>query len=162
LSGCRAAMPNINMLEISGKPLVTKYIDNPCPKCGRNLRVRTTYIGRKIACNHCNHGFLVKADTAPERGALPPDKPAGTMTREPELEQLREQVRALDEESRKLRTELAARSLEQETDRQRLRSAQEEIVRFGVQVHDLQGQLAQAREYGQRANGSQREVEELR
>lgn len=33
----------------------------PCPTCGRSLRVRVEYLGRQVACQHC-HGRLLACD----------------------------------------------------------------------------------------------------
>lgn len=33
----------------------------PCPTCGRSLRVRVEYLGRQVACQHC-HGRFVACD----------------------------------------------------------------------------------------------------
>jgi len=33
------------------------YFDQECPICGRNLRVRVQYQGRRVVCQHCRGEF---------------------------------------------------------------------------------------------------------
>jgi DNA-directed RNA polymerase subunit RPC12/RpoP len=33
------------------------YYDQDCPTCGRALRIRKTYLGRRVQCRHCNAEF---------------------------------------------------------------------------------------------------------
>ena len=33
------------------------YYTQECPTCGRSLRVRVGYLGRQVACQHCNARF---------------------------------------------------------------------------------------------------------
>ncbi|MCA9266858.1 MAG: hypothetical protein KDA41_00230 [Planctomycetales bacterium] len=33
------------------------YFNQECPICGRHLRVRVTYLGRQVICQHCNGRF---------------------------------------------------------------------------------------------------------
>jgi hypothetical protein len=33
------------------------YYTQECPTCGRSLRVRVAYLGRQVACQHCNARF---------------------------------------------------------------------------------------------------------
>ena len=37
---------------------MTDYTEIPCPNCQRQLRVRSEYAGKVIACKHCEHAFL--------------------------------------------------------------------------------------------------------
>ena len=39
-----------------------------CPTCGRRLRIRVEYLGRKLACSHCR-GKLIARDPAAPDGA---------------------------------------------------------------------------------------------
>ena len=34
------------------------YYIQECPTCGRNLRVRVAYLGKRVACKHCSSEFL--------------------------------------------------------------------------------------------------------
>ncbi len=45
----------------------TAFFVQECPTCGRSLRVRVEYLGRRLVCQHCR-GAL----TAHGPGALPP------------------------------------------------------------------------------------------
>jgi DNA-directed RNA polymerase subunit RPC12/RpoP len=40
-----------------------------CPTCGRRLRIRVEYLGRKLACSHCR-GKLIARDPAGPEGAV--------------------------------------------------------------------------------------------
>jgi hypothetical protein len=33
------------------------YFVQECPICGRNLQIRLEYLGRAVACQHCNGQF---------------------------------------------------------------------------------------------------------
>ena len=49
---------------------VSTYFDEQCPVCGRGLRIRIEYQGRRVKCRHC-HGQFVACD--PASGIDPPD-----------------------------------------------------------------------------------------
>ncbi|MEO0531327.1 MAG: hypothetical protein AAF266_12250 [Planctomycetota bacterium] len=45
----------------------------PCPACGRNLQVRVDYLGKGIACQHCQASFVAQQVTkqpAPSESGL--------------------------------------------------------------------------------------------
>jgi hypothetical protein len=44
------------------------YFVQECPTCGRRLQIRVEYLGRKVACQHCQ-GTFVAADPNGRRGA---------------------------------------------------------------------------------------------
>lgn len=33
------------------------YFNQECPICGRHLRVRVAYLGKQVACQHCDGRF---------------------------------------------------------------------------------------------------------
>lgn len=35
----------------------TTYYEQECPTCGRMLRVRVSYLGRSVICQHCHAQF---------------------------------------------------------------------------------------------------------
>ena len=37
------------------------YFVQECPTCGRSLRIRVEYLGKRVVCQHC-HGSLVGRD----------------------------------------------------------------------------------------------------
>ena len=39
------------------------YFVQECPICGRTLQIRLEYLGRSVACQHCN-GHFVASDPA--------------------------------------------------------------------------------------------------
>ena len=39
------------------------YFVQECPTCGRRLQVRVEYLGRRVACQHCQ-GIFVATDPA--------------------------------------------------------------------------------------------------
>ncbi|QDV74598.1 hypothetical protein [Botrimarina mediterranea] len=41
----------------------------PCPACGRNLQVRVDYLGKGIACQHCNASFVAQQATRAPRAS---------------------------------------------------------------------------------------------
>ncbi|TWT98039.1 hypothetical protein Pla108_21940 [Botrimarina colliarenosi] len=69
----------------------------PCPACGRNLQVRVDYLGKGIACQHCNASFVAQQAT---RQPLPSESGLALLDRADEL------LRALE----KRRLEKAAAS----------------------------------------------------
>ena len=47
----------------------TYYIQE-CPTCGRSLRIRVSYLGRRVACQHCGGEF---GACDPASAAYPPN-----------------------------------------------------------------------------------------
>ena len=47
--------------------LQSPYFVQPCPVCGRPLRVRVVYLGRRVTCQHCLGRFKA-SDPALWRG----------------------------------------------------------------------------------------------
>jgi hypothetical protein len=72
---------------------VTDYSKLVCPKCQRQLRVRTEYAGKVIACKFCGQAFVVTPRPAPTAA---PAQAAGSRTA------------SLDDKILRLRHELAA------------------------------------------------------
>lgn len=42
------------------------YYLQPCPTCGRSLRVRVEYLGRQVICQHCQGRFLACDPDSPQ------------------------------------------------------------------------------------------------
>jgi hypothetical protein len=42
------------------------YLEFACPGCGRDLRVRDTYIDQVVFCNHCDQPFVPQAELTPQ------------------------------------------------------------------------------------------------
>ena len=53
-----------------------------CPTCGRNLRVRVEYLGRRLVCQHCRGALTAHGGGAPSPAA---DDRAGLLARADEL-----------------------------------------------------------------------------
>jgi hypothetical protein len=47
------------------------YYDQPCPVCGRSLRIPVQYQGRQVRCRHC-HGQFEAYD--PSSADYPPEE----------------------------------------------------------------------------------------
>jgi hypothetical protein len=45
----------------------TTYFVQECPTCGRRLQIRVEYLGKRVACQHCQ-GTFVAAEPASLRG----------------------------------------------------------------------------------------------
>jgi hypothetical protein len=43
------------------------YFVQECPTCGRRLQIRVDYLGKKVACQHCQGTFLA-AESSNLRG----------------------------------------------------------------------------------------------
>lgn len=43
------------------------YFVQECPTCGRHLQIRVEYLGKRVACQHCQ-GVFVAADASNVRG----------------------------------------------------------------------------------------------
>ena len=53
------------------------YTRIPCPKCGHELKIREEYLGQRVACKHCSHAFVARAEEpAPASRPAPPLDPA--------------------------------------------------------------------------------------
>ncbi|HEX7378676.1 MAG TPA: hypothetical protein VF278_16265 [Pirellulales bacterium] len=48
------------------------YFVQECPTCGRSLRIRVEYLGKRLVCQHC-HGALVASDCPTPRRCLDGD-----------------------------------------------------------------------------------------
>src|SRR5262245_49957120 len=107
-----------------------------CPKCKRSLRVRTSYIGHRIACKSCEYVFKVSAP--PEQAVPPPPQEAdpGRAAR-------------LEEELQRARADLAARTSERDEAGRHLDEARGEIARLQVQVQELQVKIEEIRQGAQ-------------
>ncbi len=46
------------------------YFTQECPTCGRRLQIRVEYLGKKLACRHCQ-GQFVASDPASTRCDCP-------------------------------------------------------------------------------------------
>jgi chromosome segregation ATPase len=55
--------------------IVSDYLEMPCPQCKRSLRIRTSYVGLRLACKHCQHKFRVEGESKPPISPAP-GKPA--------------------------------------------------------------------------------------
>lgn len=62
----------------------------PCPACGRNLQVRVDYLGKGIACQHCQASFVAQQAT---RTPSPSESGLALMDRADELLKAVEQRR---------------------------------------------------------------------
>jgi chromosome segregation ATPase len=165
------------------------YLELTCPGCQRKLRIRTKYIGLRVACSHCQHNFLVEA---PEGTAASGPTPSGYAPAPPDLAAEQQRVAELDSELQQLRQQLADRAAEcaqateqlreaetrhaeerreLEADRSRIEEQVEQLKRQVQEAHELQPRLAQVREAEQRleselsriraeAEGLQRERDE--
>ncbi len=47
-------------------PGATYYVQE-CPTCGRRLQIRVEYLGKRVACQHCQ-GTFVAAESSGQRG----------------------------------------------------------------------------------------------
>jgi hypothetical protein len=43
------------------------YFVQECPTCGRRLQIRVEYLGKRVACQHCQ-GTFVAAESSGPRG----------------------------------------------------------------------------------------------
>jgi len=39
------------------------YFSQACPTCGRRLMIRVEYLGKRVACQHCQGQFLAQDST---------------------------------------------------------------------------------------------------
>src|SRR5271165_524934 len=109
---------------------VTQYIEMPCPQCGRGLRVRTSYVGLRLACKYCRHNFQV---TGEGRTAAPPSTPATPDA----ADALRRQTEALELELGKVKAEVAVRESEYQDVVRQLQTALEDRDRARAPSHDV-------------------------
>ncbi len=72
----------------------------PCPACGRSLQVRVDYLGKGIACQHCQASFVAQQET---RTPSPSESGLALLDRADEL------LKAIEKRKR----EMAAEKVEQ-------------------------------------------------
>ena len=46
---------------------ISTYFVRQCPTCGRRLQIRVEYLGKKVACEHCQ-GTFVAVESGHSRG----------------------------------------------------------------------------------------------
>ncbi|HEV3083689.1 MAG TPA: hypothetical protein VGY66_28165, partial [Gemmataceae bacterium] len=118
---------------------MTQYVESACPSCHHPVRIRTEYLGKRIACKHCNHTFVAQPDQ------LPPAPTAAAP--QPPTEGIADQgVAALEEQLKQVRAELAARTQEHAAAEKKLTETQDEANGLRTALRDLQRQLEQAHE----------------
>lgn len=61
----------------------TTYFVQECPTCGRRLRIRVDYLGKRVACQHCQ-GAFVATESSNVRGE-PVDQGSSLLRRANEL-----------------------------------------------------------------------------
>jgi hypothetical protein len=59
------------------------YFHQECPTCGRQLRIRVEYLGKPVACQHCQ-GTFVAAESSSTRDG-PVDQGSALLRRANEL-----------------------------------------------------------------------------
>ncbi len=59
------------------------YFVQECPTCGRGLQIRVEYLGKPVACQHCQ-GTFVAAESSSIRGG-PVDQGSALLRRANEL-----------------------------------------------------------------------------
>src|SRR5262249_21174217 len=96
---------------------MSTHFETICPNCQRPLRVRLEYVGKRVACRHCNQAFKIPppgeaaqppsaAAHGPETIAAPHDDLKVVSLRR-ELEQARLEVEIEHSEIESLRAKLA-------------------------------------------------------
>jgi chromosome segregation ATPase len=104
------------------------YLDIECPGCGRDLRVRDTYVGQVVFCNNCDQPFIPQAEAIPteipQQAAYSPavDSACGNLADD-------------DGRLQDLVLELATQRTETEALRQELQSANNTIAHAREQAH---------------------------
>ena len=58
---------------------VAYHFTQPCPTCGRQVRIAISYLGRTVACQHCQAEFDAFDDG--EGDSVPPETTAPLMER---------------------------------------------------------------------------------
>jgi chromosome segregation ATPase len=86
---------------------VPQYFEMSCPQCGKGLRIRSTYVGLRLACKQCGHTFQFQGNgQQPQPAAAPPAAAASDLA--PELAAARQRAATLEQELETARIELAA------------------------------------------------------
>jgi chromosome segregation ATPase len=92
---------------------VTTKLELPCPNCQRNLRIRTEYVGKRIACKYCEHVFRPEA----KDGHMPPPAAPAAAPPAPDVaaQAAQQRIAQLQTELRKAQSDLADRTAEHGT-----------------------------------------------
>jgi hypothetical protein len=133
-----------------------RYVELPCRNCQRLLRVRTEYVGRRIACKYCRNVFRPEAEDGQllplaVRLAAPP-RPGAAGQRLAQLEADLQQVRG----------ELAARSADHAAAVQDAERARAEAARLAEEVQAVHGGASAAADLRTELAAASREAEHLR
>ena len=135
-----------------------RHVRITCPHCQRGgLRVRPEYLGRRVACKHCDHVFPARAAEDPGTGPSPdgpaPAEPASAAV----IAEAGRRATALEGEIERVRAELATRSGKYATTRRKLHEVRVQLGQSEDRGHRLQEQLDGAR--GQLRSTSQQRDE---
>jgi chromosome segregation ATPase len=127
---------------------VTQYFEMPCPHCRRGLRIRTTYVGRRLLCKYCKHDFRV-AGEKPAAAAAVPDAEAPPAPAAAEAEALRRRVAELEQDLDRAHGESAVAASEHARGRERIEALESQLAaanRAGLAAAELRRQLDAVRE----------------
>ncbi|HEV3119441.1 MAG TPA: hypothetical protein VGY58_20460, partial [Gemmataceae bacterium] len=133
---------------------MVQYIESACPSCHRPVRIRTEYLGKRIACKYCNHTFV------PEAGTLPPPPVAMQAPPGPDPA-TRQRIATLEEELKQARDELAIQANEHRTVTLKLQEAQGELAHLREAAQNLQRELDQAGSGQKQVSGLEEQLARL-
>src|SRR4051812_19963269 len=114
---------------------MSPYLHMNCPRCQKELRVRSEYVNRRVTCKHCQHIFTVTGPPATSAAASPPATP-----------NLAPRVEALEQELRQSRAALEAAQVERRTAGQQLEQKREELEQVRAHLKETATALEQARQ----------------
>jgi exonuclease SbcC len=103
---------------------VKTYVEIPCPKCERKLRIPTEYFGKRLACKYCEHVFRAEAKDVPAAPAAVPDS-------------AQQQVALLEAQLQHARSELTVRTTEHASALKDAQWARTEAARLQEQMQAL-------------------------
>jgi chromosome segregation ATPase len=136
---------------------VIEYINLPCPKCQRVLRVRPEYVGKRLTCKQCDNTFRLQAEDLEKAQAATSGPPSPTPG--PDLEAASQRLAVLEAEIQHLRGELEARHAACESAELKLKEAQEEAARHLTRVQEVERELELARGQAQQTAAFQIQLE---
>lgn len=127
---------------------MAQFLEINCPQCRRGLQIRAEHVGKSIACNSCNHAFVVASSAKPPTESQKQDDTAPAQTgptAEPDVLLQWHEFHRLRSELHLAQAELAVRTTELVALQRHARTIEEQLQRAEHSSRDHENELAQLR-----------------
>src|SRR5690242_2120598 len=118
-----------------------QYFEMACPSCGKGLKIRTEYSGRRLACKHCDNTFIARDPADASEPHISPWPDLASQENLPKIDGSRSDEhpaeRQKDQEIARLRAELETRTRERDSAVRELADSKDGAVPLQATVQEL-------------------------